>query len=126
MRHEATDWARGEQIARNAPENPFAQAAVAIGSSDEQISGLIQRELDQLCSAGSLTMQHDFDSPFDPMVSKIVCHGIKVLLGCGLFACLTYLCYGDARRFVQERKRVLHRTARLAGIFPADDDVVCA
>lgn len=48
VRHQTADWGCCKEVTRHTAKEPFAEAAMPISASDEQVRALLLREVDQL------------------------------------------------------------------------------
>jgi len=124
VRHETADWARRQQIARHAAEDPFAEATVPIGAGDKQIRMLVLGKSDQLGSTRSVLMENDTIFGFDPVVPEVARHIIQARLGWVLVAPQADFRDGYACCLIQKRKRIKHGSSCLACVLPTDDDIL--
>ena len=120
VRHETADWGTCEQIARHAAENPFAQTAVSIRAGDEQVGAFLLSEFDQLSRAGSFSMKDDPGTTLDAMPCQIAGDVTEPFKRSFLVAGPANFGNRNARRLVQQRKRILDGAPRFAHILPCN------
>ena len=93
---------------------------MSIRAGDEQVGAILLSEFDQLSRAGSFSMYGGLGTAVDAMPCQIAGDVTEPCLRSFLVPWFTNFGNGNARRLVQQRKRILDRAPGFAHILPCN------
>jgi hypothetical protein len=78
VRHRATDRTGREQFPCHAAEDPFAEAAVPVGTGGQEVGPLFLIDPDQLGGTRTLLREYDPGSALDAVLGQIIGHVVEM------------------------------------------------